>query len=628
MTSKKLIRKKIAHFGAFDHDSYGDLIFPHIVEYLLPEFEFVHISPSGRDTPWSDAKKTISTDEAFKIKDWDGVLVGGGDIIQTSEGFIWNESAIQSLGALGSLWCGASLLSAEQGIPCAWNSPGVPFELADSFLSMAHDSIRCVDYLSVRDEFSKTRINRFSQKPVYIIPDTALLISEIWKKPRIQGHKKKPLVLSLTANDIDNRIYEIEQLVQQVTMSDQFSDEVIVLPLMRWMTSSAENKLDHLTRKYNIKIKNKNLTLREAAKVLSTAGGYVGNSLHGLITAISYGIPAVHVHPLGFNNTTKYKGFEKIIQSEDKILATSYIEASNLLFSNIRIDISESAQSIKGHFENIRQILGENKSNKKRLWNQISTTASSEARNLLLHGYSPNQLINKRSDGLNAFNEEIRLLSLALTARDEQIASLSNEVSSRTSQLEQLNNTLTARDEQIASLSNSIQTMQHSYSWLLTKPLRLISSQAMNFKISLGASFNRIKTEIPLFRKVTIRLIKQSSLFDEVFYKENYPDVLAERIDPAKHYCLSGWKEHRNPSAKFNTAKYLEAHADVAAARINPLLHFIKHGKAEGRKIQLADNDTWQQPEDRDTSASVEGSVGCKLQGQPPIKIIEDPKEP
>jgi hypothetical protein len=38
-------KKKIAHFGAFDHDSYGDLLFPLVAEaFLGSEFEVVHIA--------------------------------------------------------------------------------------------------------------------------------------------------------------------------------------------------------------------------------------------------------------------------------------------------------------------------------------------------------------------------------------------------------------------------------------------------------------------------------------------------------------------------------------------------------------------------------------------------------
>ena len=43
--AKKKRRLKIAHFGAFNHDSFGDLIFPYIAENYLKDFELVHVAP-------------------------------------------------------------------------------------------------------------------------------------------------------------------------------------------------------------------------------------------------------------------------------------------------------------------------------------------------------------------------------------------------------------------------------------------------------------------------------------------------------------------------------------------------------------------------------------------------------
>ena len=132
------MKKKIAHFGAFNHNSYGDLLFPHIVENFIPEFDFVHVAPSSDHSGWSDQKPIISTSKAFSMKTWDGILVGGGDIVHSSEGFIWNETLSKKFGGLISLWGGASILSGKLGIPCAWNSPGVPFNIEGNQIGRAH----------------------------------------------------------------------------------------------------------------------------------------------------------------------------------------------------------------------------------------------------------------------------------------------------------------------------------------------------------------------------------------------------------------------------------------------------------------------------------------------------------
>jgi polysaccharide pyruvyl transferase WcaK-like protein len=463
-------RLKIAHFGAFDHDSYGDLIFPFIVEHFLPEFDFIHISPSGKSTLWSDAKKTISINDAFNINDWDGVLVGGGDIVQYAEGFVWNDSAVQSLGALPSLWSGASLLSAKLDIPCAWNSPGVPADLPDPILSMSKNSIECVDYLAVRDNLSADRISRLINHPVHIVPDTALVINEIWKKNYDFKNKSKPLILSLTPNDLKKRADEIDLLIRKVTLEHDLSGDVVILPLMEWQKSTPNQKFEKLKNEFNVLVKNRTLTLQECALEISKGGAYVGNSLHGLITALSYGVPAVHVRPEGYESVTKYQGFANHFPSGNQILANNFLEASNKLSEYQTINIDKAIQSIKDHFGHIRNVLIEKNNSKKSKWGEIAKASDLETQNLLLHGYSVYQLLNNRNKNINERDQHIGLLNQAVSERDSQIGNLNQLVSERDSQIGNLNQLVSERDAQIVSIYKS-------RSWRLTSPLRLIAKE-------------------------------------------------------------------------------------------------------------------------------------------------------
>lgn len=78
--------------------------------------------------------------------------------------------------------------------------------------------------------------------------------------------------------------------------------------------------------------------------------------------------------------------------------------------------------------------------------------------------------------------------------------------------------------------------------------------------------------------------IRASSLFDEAWYLEQYPDVKRAGVDAADHYLKYGWKEGRNPSVGFETTSYLRLNPDVAEAGQNPLVHFIEFGERQGRK--------------------------------------------
>ena len=77
------------------------------------------------------------------------------------------------------------------------------------------------------------------------------------------------------------------------------------------------------------------------------------------------------------------------------------------------------------------------------------------------------------------------------------------------------------------------------------------------------------------------KLVRQSGLFDQQWYEEQYPDVRSARIDPALHYVKFGAAEGRNPSSEFDTLYYLRNHRDVFLKKENPLLHFLETKGAE-----------------------------------------------
>ena len=54
-----------------------------------------------------------------------------------------------------------------------------------------------------------------------------------------------------------------------------------------------------------------------------------------------------------------------------------------------------------------------------------------------------------------------------------------------------------------------------------------------------------------------IKRIRDSKLFDEKWYLEQYPDVKALGMDPIEHYLWLGAKLGRDPAPNFFTRTYL-----------------------------------------------------------------------
>jgi len=80
-----------------------------------------------------------------------------------------------------------------------------------------------------------------------------------------------------------------------------------------------------------------------------------------------------------------------------------------------------------------------------------------------------------------------------------------------------------------------------------------------------------------------IRVIRESGLFDEAYYRANNPK-LAPSVDPVRHFLERGAGAGRQPNRMFDPAFYLGQNPDVAQSGDNPLVHFIHYGAAEGRR--------------------------------------------
>jgi glycosyltransferase involved in cell wall biosynthesis len=124
-----------------------------------------------------------------------------------------------------------------------------------------------------------------------------------------------------------------------------------------------------------------------------------------------------------------------------------------------------------------------------------------------------------------------------------------------------------------------IESIYHSFSWRLTRPLRSIQG--------IGDAWSEANARLRRRRgeRRYYEIVKRSDWFDRTWYLATYQDVRLAGIDPVLHYIRHGAAEGRDPSPRFNTTRYLQNNTDVASAGKNPLVHFLLHGKAEGREV-------------------------------------------
>jgi glycosyltransferase involved in cell wall biosynthesis len=111
---------------------------------------------------------------------------------------------------------------------------------------------------------------------------------------------------------------------------------------------------------------------------------------------------------------------------------------------------------------------------------------------------------------------------------------------------------------------------------------------AMSFLRKIAKS---LLTSNPYFQNARVnaevKAIRESGLFDEIFYLSMYPDLQPAPLDPIRHYCKYGWREGRNPSDDFDTNFYLTIYSDIRNAGMNPFYHYVIAGASEQRQAVL-----------------------------------------
>jgi hypothetical protein len=79
-----------------------------------------------------------------------------------------------------------------------------------------------------------------------------------------------------------------------------------------------------------------------------------------------------------------------------------------------------------------------------------------------------------------------------------------------------------------------------------------------------------------------IRLIRDSGMFDDAYYRAQAGVAIADDVDALQHYVHEGAAQGLDPCEDFSTSAYLRLNPTVADSGVNPLAHFIRYGRAGG----------------------------------------------
>ncbi|HET7270444.1 MAG TPA: polysaccharide pyruvyl transferase family protein, partial [Rubrobacter sp.] len=324
---------RVCQWGAFDAANYGDRLFPLIAEEQLtarlPGLELACYAPIGTATlpPGSPPLSPLVPGggpldrrrREYFAGHYDAILIGGGDLLrfdrsESGYGDADNEGPLRPYDAfLDFSW-------AETGPNILWNAPGVPFPFEPTRRMLVRMALSHVRYAAVRDETSRAYLLEAGvEEPVHVYPDTGILLAETIRRrvhpekvrdllPRGAGSNGRGLLCFQCSPGFLRREEELvaKSLARIAARRDL---EIVLLPI--GLCHGDQDAL-HLIQRAS----GDRFTLVEGLEapleigaVIGACDFFVGSSLHGNLTALSFGIPHLVV-----NNPVPFVKLEGLIQ--------------------------------------------------------------------------------------------------------------------------------------------------------------------------------------------------------------------------------------------------------------------------------------------------------------------------
>jgi hypothetical protein len=355
----------IGIFGTSDVENYGDLVYPPIFDHLLQRsglsvptraFAFLHgPAPAGAGYISHSISSLLHSPERLV----DALCIGGGDIIRTdfravathyAPQFIrmskypaywwlvrrvWGKQALakEFVSRFMDFECaGPLLLNATEHInasPIAYWSCGVPFEFKPADQIAVKAALDNAAFISVRDLASAAKLHRAGVKgPVHVAPDAVVTISD---KYDIKNLKAAGIQLFADNGiDVTRRILgfqavalkgeAVAEVASQLLRHIQATgDEVALIPIGH--CHKDQDSLVKLARACRGGAKL--VSVREVDEIMAgivACDTFVGTSLHGNITAFSFGIP----HLVGPRPVDKLHGFVDVVGLDAEARLTNW----------------------------------------------------------------------------------------------------------------------------------------------------------------------------------------------------------------------------------------------------------------------------------------------------------------
>ena len=301
----------IHHYGTFDVDNYGDLLFPKILEWRLTPHFIEHISPTNAKSIFIDSSPSRYSPTHKPI----ATITGGGNILHFRGTSLPFYSACSKM-AYPRLVIEPAVIASEHKIPYIINSPSIASKTLNPLEKMILSRIlESADYISFRDSRSADRAAALTKNIVNVVPDTAFDISRMWPELKREHEDPSGYAVFHINSRYGGAPEEIASAISNFSCKTKLS--VVLLPIGPCHGDIEYSQQISKIASVPCEVFG-NFELRGFAELLANAEIYIGSSMHGFITAASYSVPCALV--LNKNYMAKFEGvLESLGLGNDRI---------------------------------------------------------------------------------------------------------------------------------------------------------------------------------------------------------------------------------------------------------------------------------------------------------------------
>lgn len=328
---------RLAVWGTFDLENYGDMLFPWIAREELgrriPGASIRAFSPMGPGAP----NRFVTGEAVEALGPWDPtrlarlaaeldlVLIGPGEIAHDGDrelaphyGMSSEEAERRAFSRYFLEGLGPEL---ERECPVVWHAVGVPRELRGRRADALAEILEARPYLSVRDEASRERLRAIGvRREIEVVPDPAILLPRVLpadalaerrERLREEGALPQGPYLAVQGNGRSVPLAAAVWEALRGLLMDLEAVPVLVETGPIHGDARFADALERLLPGHGSRMAG---GAADVAATIAGAEGFVGVSLHGTVTAFAYGRPAVI---LGWGGESKLRGLAETIEAPE-----------------------------------------------------------------------------------------------------------------------------------------------------------------------------------------------------------------------------------------------------------------------------------------------------------------------